>query len=47
MRRGGHRPKHGEGGEDVGKTSEPLSILKDGEKPWKAGKRMKFKRPEK
>jgi hypothetical protein len=47
MRREGHRPKHGEGGEYVGKKSEPPSILKDGGRPRKPRKHMKFQSPEK
>ena len=30
LEREGHRPKHCEGGQDVGKKSEPLFTFKDG-----------------
>jgi hypothetical protein len=47
LEREGHRPKYGEGGQDVGEKSEPLFTLKVGGKSRNAGKCMKFKGPEK
>jgi hypothetical protein len=48
LEREGHRPKQGEGGQDLGEKNQNHSFtLKGGGKSRKAGKRMKFKRPEK